>query len=141
MSTSLLSPPKQKLHPSSTFTISQLELCGVHLLAQPLNHVKEVFHLSFRDIYAWTDSTIVLHWLSGSPRYFKAFVGNWVAFIMEHIPPDRWNHVNGTKNPADCTSRGLFPSELLEHKLWWEAPSWLKLLPSEWPKQSNLPPS
>ena len=23
--------------------------------------------------------------------------------------------------------------------MWWKAPSWLKLLPSQWPKQSNLP--
>ena len=31
----------------------------------------------------------------------------------------------GTDNPADCASRGIFPSELLEHSLWWNGPSWL----------------
>ena len=87
---------KTKVEPVKRLTIPRLELCGAHLLVQLLNHVKEVFHLSFRDIYAWTDSTIVLHWLSGSPRRFKTCVGNRVASIVEHIPPDRWNHVNGT---------------------------------------------
>lgn len=28
-------------------------------------------------------------------------------------------------NPADCASRGLQPSELIGHKLWWHGPEWL----------------
>ena len=43
----------------------------------------------------------------------------------------------GTENPADCASRGLFPSELLDHKLWWEGPDWLRLSSSQWPDQSQ----
>ena len=42
--------------------------------------------------------------------------------IMEHVFPERWNHVGGMKNPADCAPRSLFPSELLEHDLWWSDP-------------------
>ena len=95
--------------------IPRLELCGAYLLAQLLDHVKEVFHLSIQYIHTWTDSTIVLNWLSGNPRHFKTFVGNRVSSILEVIPPDRWKHICGTDNPADCTSRGLFPSELLEY--------------------------
>ena len=98
---------KTKVAPIKCLTILCLELCGAYLLAQLLNHVKEVFHLSLRDVYAWTDSTIVLNWLSGNPRRFKSYVGNKVSSIIERIPPDRWNHVNGTENPADCASRGL----------------------------------
>ena len=58
---------------------------------------------------------------------------------MELIAPDRWNHVNGLENPADCASRGLLPSELVTHKLWWNGPSWLKYPPPDWPKQSAHP--
>ena len=41
----------------------------------------------------------------------------------------------GAENPADCASRGVFPTELLEHELWWNGPPWLKLDISSWPHQ------
>ncbi|GBM64200.1 hypothetical protein AVEN_159585-1 [Araneus ventricosus] len=31
----------------------------------------------------------------------------------------------GKENPADCASRGILPSELKSHSLWWAGPSWL----------------
>ena len=31
-----------------------------------------------------------------------------------------WNHVRSQNNPADCVSRGIPPSELINHPLWWE---------------------
>lgn len=131
---------KTKVAPIKRLTIPRLELCGAHLLAQVLHHCKEVFSLSLKDVFAWTDSTIVLNWLTGNPRRFKTYVGNRVSSIMELIAPDRWSHVNGSGNPADCASRGLFPSELLNFYLWWDGPRWLKLSPGEWPKQCTLPP-
>ena len=82
---------------------------------------------------------VVLGWLSGNPRRFKTYVGNRVARTIESIPPDRWNHVSGMDNPADCASRGIFPTELLNHELWWEGPAWLKLPPSDWPEQASIP--
>ena len=130
---------KTKVAPIKRLTIPRLELCGAHLLAQILaqilHHCKEVFSLSLKDVFAWTDSTIVLNWLVGSPRHFKTYVSTHVSSIMELIAPDRWNHVNGLVNPADCASRGLFPSELLNFALWWDGPKWLRLSPDEWPKQ------
>ena len=80
---------------------------------------------------------IVLDWLVGNPRRFKTYVGNRVSCIIELLSPIQWNHVIGIQNPADCASRGLFPSELLEHDLWWNGPEWLYLAPDEWPKQSR----
>ncbi len=90
-------------------------------------------------VYAWTDSTIVLNWLDGSPRRFKTYVGNRVSTIISLIPPDRWRDVRSADNPADCAYRGLYPSQLIEHALWWDGPDWLKESKSNWPETQPLP--
>ena len=88
--------------------------------------MKRVLEISSSEIFVWTDSTIVLDWLKGNPRRFTQLVGNRVSVIMSLIPPERWSHVNGVKNPADCASRGVFPAELMAHNMWWSGPDWLK---------------
>ena len=75
----------------------------------------------------------MLCWLESDPCRFKPYVGNRVISINSNISPSKWRHVSGQENPADCESRGLFPSELLQHKLWWNGPDWLQLDPSHWP--------
>ena len=125
---------KSRVAPIKRVTIPRLELCGAHILAQLLHHCKTLFHIPPEDIFAWTDSTIVLSWLSGNPRRFKPYVANRVSQILELFTPERWRHVEGTENPADCASRGLLPSELLTHPLWWNGPDWLQRNPVDWPK-------
>ncbi len=80
--------------------IPRLDLCGANLLAGLLHHIRGVFNILFSDVHAWTDRTVVLHWLAGNPCRFKTFVGNRVLTIMDLTPPDRWHHVSDAADSA-----------------------------------------
>ena len=129
---------QDKVSPIKRLTIPRLELCGTHLLTQLLCHVKGVLDIPASSVFAWTDSTVVLSWLNSNHKRFKTYVGNRVSFIVDQLPPNHWRHVSGMDNPADCASRGLFPSELISHSLWWEGPPWLTKPPTHWPIQAKL---
>ena len=70
---------KRKVAPIKRLTIPHLELCGMQLLARLMHHARQVLDVPLSNVYAWTDSTIELNWLDGSPRRFKTYVGNWIS--------------------------------------------------------------
>ncbi|XP_043644743.1 uncharacterized protein LOC122614269 isoform X2 [Drosophila teissieri] len=51
-------------------------------------------------------------------RNWSTYICNRAAEILNNFTCSYWNHVYIKDNPADCASRGLYPSKLLEHQLW-----------------------
>lgn len=132
---------KTRVAPIKEVTLPHLELCGAHLLSQLMKHLQEILAIPTYNLHAFTDSTIVLYWIHGSSQRFKTFEANRIGQIQEHVPPEKWNHVDGKENPADAGSRGILPGEIIDHKLWWNGPDWIKEDPSNWPSQLTGPPS
>ena len=99
-------------------------------------------HTQFANLpyVCWTDSTIVLHWLSKQSSQWQTFVANRVADIHAMLPETQWRHVRSEDNPADLASRGVSASSLRDNKLWWHGPSWLALEQANWLNSVPPPP-
>jgi transposase InsO family protein len=111
---------KTKVAPLKTQSIARLELCAALVGARLLKAVQESLkRLEIKmDVYAWTDSEIVLHWLNAYPGKWNTYVANRTSEIQEVLPRSMWYHIPTKQNPADCASRGQSVEEFMENHMW-----------------------
>lgn len=117
---------RTRVAPIKPMSLPRLELSGAVLLSRLLKQIKEALRMPSSQIYAWTDSTIVLSWLFGDPARWNTFVRNRVVEVLDNIGNHNWFHVQSGDNPADVASRGKPLKELKNEKIWWSGPEWLK---------------
>lgn len=120
----------------STVSLPRLELCAATLLAELINSLD--MEIADNEIFAWTDSEIVLAWLKKDPSNWDSYVGNRVEKINRLIPSAQWEHVPSSQNPADLPSRGMSGEDLRDSKMWWNGPEFLTEARNNWPRQSQI---
>lgn len=98
----------------------------------------EAINIPIKQVFAWTDSSIVIAWLNGHPSNWSSYVGVRISEIHSRIKAQQWRHVPTNENPADLGTRGIAPSELKNNSLWRHGPDWLKENEEKWPKLSSI---
>lgn len=101
-------------------------LGGAVLLAKLVRTILVAFEFDFERVCLWSDSKIVLSWIQADPNRYKSFIASKIRKINKCVEKNSWFHVPTEFNSADCVSRGLLPSELIKHTLWWHGPQFLR---------------
>jgi hypothetical protein len=122
-------------------TIPRLELSAA-LVAVKVSTMLNI-ELSYENIVNvfWTDSKVVLGYISNDSRRFQVFVANRVKQKRNATSPQQWNHVESEDNPADDASRGLKAEQLVEDTRWLNGPAFLWKPDLQLPTQQRWMPA
>ena len=116
---------KSRVVPTKPVTVPRLELTAAVLSVKISRFLQDELKLQNVKEFFWTDSKVVLGYISNEARRFHVYVANRVQEIRDHTEPGQWSHVTTEENPADIASRGVRAEELVDNDLWWHGPAFL----------------
>ncbi|XP_075157630.1 uncharacterized protein LOC142230897 [Haematobia irritans] len=85
--------------------LPRLELCTALLGAELANKTKNELRYEDKQLFFWSDSEIVLHWINSASSSLKTFVANRISKIQDLTINSQWRHFDSKNNPADLISR------------------------------------
>ena len=117
---------KSRVAPLKQITIPRMELTAAvtsikvsNLLHEELMFVPDLEHIF------WTDSQVVLGYISNETKSFHTYVSNRIQAIRNESDISQWNYVPTKANTSDIESRGIKASKLAESG-WRQGPEFLK---------------
>ncbi|XP_055996295.1 uncharacterized protein LOC130046878 [Ostrea edulis] len=112
---------KGKLAPNGGSTIPRMELCAAVLGVEVADIIKEQLGIPSECFRFYTDSQIVLGYLTNTTRRFYVYVSNRVKRIHSASSPRQWTHVATEQNPADLATRSVSATQL-SNSMWLTGP-------------------
>ena len=117
---------KSRVARLKAISIPRLELTAATIAVQLSLVIKEEFEFQDVNEFFWTDSKVVLGYITNDSRRFHTFVANRVSTILDHTMPEQWHHVRSEFNPADDASRSLSATEMVSGSRWLNGPGFLR---------------
>ena len=118
-------------------TIPRLELTAATMPVRLDMTIRRELSLHIHESIFWTDSMLVLRYISNENRRFHTFVANRVATMDDGSSASQWRYVDSKSNPADDACRGLSADEMVNKRRWLQGPSFPRQEESAWPKTPN----
>ena len=115
---------KAKLAPSYATNVPHLELCAAVLGIETTELIIEELDLDLQAVAFYSDSRVVLGYISNESRRFYVYVSNRVERIRKSSSPEQWFYVPTQKNPADLATRSV-QAQNLKDSIWHSGPQFL----------------
>ena len=116
-----------KVAPKGTSSIPRLELCAALNATIATSHVMAELDLDINEVYYYSDSRVVLGYLTNRERRFNRYVTARIDGILGLSTPEQWYYVATDVNPADLATKPQTPSALMRSS-WLTGPKFLHQL-------------
>ena len=93
------------LKQQANWIISRKELEAAKLCSDLMLQAKESLRHFNCSLHFWTDSRVVLGWITNADLHLARFVKRRVDKIVRVAPASAWNYIHNTQNPADVGTR------------------------------------
>lgn len=99
-----------------------MELCGAVLATGIAESIRNQLKITQSDFQFYTDSQVVLGYISNETKRFYIYVANRVGIIRLFSHPSQWHFVRAKCNPADVATRSIDASQLKDSS-WLSGPA------------------